>query len=170
MFSWTSSPETAAASVTRVFETIHALLSSNGSISRSTHADWALGHLCIAAHGDSRPPYLMQQAALRSLSEQYFVVLGAMLSAYARGELANRRFVPSMRSPRLRASPAANVAVHLAALCQPTAKAMMDFRFMGSYLTHERPTRPISKAKASGRETGSIFCSRRPDRQLAHRL
>src|SRR6266849_5236999 len=36
--------------------------------------------------------------------------------------------------------------------------------FIGSYLTHERPTRPISKAKASGWETGSTFCSRGPDR------
>src|SRR6266850_2967185 len=40
--------------------------------------------------------------------------------------------------------------------------------FIGSYLTHERPTRPISKAKASGWETGSTFYSRAPDRQLAH--
>ena len=35
-------------------------------------------------------------------------------------------------------------------------------------LTHERPTRPISKARALGRETGSTFCSRGPDRQLAY--
>src|SRR5713226_2207244 len=40
--------------------------------------------------------------------------------------------------------------------------------FIGSYLTHERPTRPISKAKASGWETGSTFCSRGPDRQSAY--
>src|SRR5438309_8183450 len=40
--------------------------------------------------------------------------------------------------------------------------------FIGSYLTHERPTRPISKAKASGWETGSTFCSRGPDRHLAY--
>src|ERR1700692_1744056 len=40
---------------------------------------------------------------------------------------------------------------------------------IGSYLTHERPTRPISKAEASGWETGSTFCSRGPDRQLAYR-
>src|SRR5258708_15975966 len=33
---------------------------------------------------------------------------------------------------------------------------------------HERPTRPISKAKALGWETGSTFCSRGPDRQLAY--
>jgi hypothetical protein len=39
---------------------------------------------------------------------------------------------------------------------------------VGPYLTHERSTRPISKAKASGWETGSTFCSRGPDRQLAH--
>jgi hypothetical protein len=36
----------------------------------------------IAAQGDSRSPYLMQQLAPGSLSEQYFVGLGAMLSAY----------------------------------------------------------------------------------------
>src|SRR5439155_8740478 len=40
--------------------------------------------------------------------------------------------------------------------------------FSGSYLTHERPTHPISKAKALGWETGSTFCSRGPDRQLAY--
>src|SRR5712664_4512942 len=33
--------------------------------------------------------------------------------------------------------------------------------------THERPTRPISKAKASGWETGSTFCSRGPARYSA---
>src|ERR1700731_522188 len=33
-------------------------------------------------------------------------------------------------------------------------------------LTHERPTRPISKARALGRETGSTFCSRGPDRHM----
>jgi hypothetical protein len=32
--------------------------------------------------------------------------------------------------------------------------------FIGSYLTHERPTRPISKAKALGWESGSTFYSR----------
>jgi hypothetical protein len=42
------------------------------------------------------------------------------------------------------------------------------FRVIGFYLTHERPTRPISKAKALGRETGLTFRSRGPDRQLAH--
>jgi hypothetical protein len=42
--------------------------------------------------------------------------------------------------------------------------------FIGSYLTHERPTPPTSKAKALGWETGSTFCSRGPDRQLANRL
>src|SRR5580704_12410013 len=36
-----------------------------------------------------------------------------------------------------------------------------------SYLTHERSTCPVSKAKASGWEIGSTFCSRGPDRQLA---
>src|ERR1700682_5365706 len=40
--------------------------------------------------------------------------------------------------------------------------------FIGAYLTHERPTRPISKAKALGWETGSTFCSRGPDRQSAY--
>jgi hypothetical protein len=35
---------------------------------------------------------------------------------------------------------------------------------------HERPTRLISKAKASGWGTGSTFCSQGPDRQLAYRL
>jgi len=34
--------------------------------------------------------------------------------------------------------------------------------------THEPPTRPISKARASGWETGSTFCSRGPDRQSAY--
>jgi len=42
--------------------------------------------------------------------------------------------------------------------------------FIGTCLTHERPTRPISKAEALGWETGSTFCSRGQDRQLAHRL
>src|SRR5260370_20579225 len=36
------------------------------------------------------------------------------------------------------------------------------------YSTHEQPTRPISKARALGWETGSTSCSRGPDRQLAH--
>jgi len=36
-------------------------------------------------------------------------------------------------------------------------------------LTPERPIRPIAKPRALGRETGSTFCSRGPDRQLANR-
>src|SRR5258708_38310553 len=40
-------------------------------------------------------------------------------------------------------------------------------RFIGSYLTRERPTRLISRAEASTPKIGSTFCSRGPDRQLA---
>src|ERR1700723_499936 len=39
--------------------------------------------------------------------------------------------------------------------------------FIRSSSRHERLTRPIWKAKASGWATGSTFCSRGPDRQLA---
>jgi len=126
--------------------------------------------LLPAAHGDSRSPYLMQQAALGSLSNQYFVVLRAMLSAYARGRIGE----PALRSfdavTETESLTSRNIVVVLATLCQDAARARMDSRFIGSYLTHERPTRPISKAIALGRETGSTSCSRRPDRQLARRL
>jgi hypothetical protein len=37
------------------------------------------------------------------------------------------------------------------------------------YLRRARPIRPIWKAKASGWENGSTFCSRGPARQLARR-
>src|SRR2546427_1507725 len=40
--------------------------------------------------------------------------------------------------------------------------------FIGSYSPHERPARPISKAKPSGWATRSTFCSREPDRQSAY--
>jgi hypothetical protein len=65
----------------------------------------------------------MQQAALGSLSKQYFVVLGAMLSAYARGEPALCSFDAVTQTESLTSR---NVVVHLATLCQPTATAMMD--------------------------------------------
>ena len=39
---------------------------------------------------------------------------------------------------------------------------------IGPYLTHERPTRPVSKAKALGWGTGPTFCSRGPDRSSAY--
>ena len=41
----------------------------------------------IAARGASTSTYPMQQLALGSLSEQYFVDLGAMLSAYGGGRI-----------------------------------------------------------------------------------
>src|SRR4029077_14728138 len=46
----------------------------------------------------------------------------------------------------------------------------ISIRSIWPYLRHERPVRPLLKAKASRSETGSTFCSRGPNRQLAHRL
>src|SRR5260370_20207204 len=43
--------------------------------------------------------------------------------------------------------------------------ARLHFEF---YARYEQPTRPISKARALGWETGSTSCSRGPDRQLAY--
>lgn len=45
--------------------------------------------------------------------------------------------------------------------------APMHFEFYRVLFDAEQPTRPISKAKALGWETGSTLCSRGPDRQLA---
>src|SRR4029077_9297851 len=46
------------------------------------------------------------------------------------------------------------------------AFAKMQSRVSSS--RHEPPTRPISRAKASGWVTGSTFCSREPDRRLGY--
>src|SRR6266853_2532244 len=40
--------------------------------------------------------------------------------------------------------------------------------FIGPYLTHVQPTRPISKVEALKQEIGSTFCSRGPVRQSAY--
>jgi hypothetical protein len=140
--------------------------------------DYASGVVVVPAYGETRsvdecselkPPIQSSKAGEDGVvvrnGDPYlnYLQIGVSLSRrYSAGGCGAKRARRKQRTPfgSRKALPET--------LIEPFANPRLLPNFSGSSSRHERPTRPISKAKALGSETRSTFCSRGPDRQLAY--